>query len=131
MPAGGTWKVQNKQRPGAYINFVSVPRPLGTIGTRGVIAVALPMKWGAVGEVIEVLGTDLLNGKSLAKIGYSAFDTVESLPFRLALSNCYKGLFYRIDTGATKATGTISESKITVAGKISRHCGKSSVCGYH
>lgn len=117
MPAGGTWKVQNKQRPGAYINFVSVPRPLGTIGTRGVIAVALPMKWGAVGEVIEVLGTDLLNGKSLAKIGYSAFDTVESLPFRLALSNCYKGLFYRIDTGATKATGTISESKITVAAK--------------
>ena len=35
MPAGGTWTVQNKVRPGAYINFVSVPKALGTLGERG------------------------------------------------------------------------------------------------
>ena len=112
MPSGGTWKAQNKVRPGAYINFVSVPKPVGTVGERGVVAIALPMSWGATDSLIEVYGSDLLDGKSLEKIGCTAYDA-ESLPFRLALKYCYKGLFYRMDRGGLVATATNGELTIS------------------
>lgn len=114
MPSGGTWKAQNKVRPGAYINFKSVPKPVGTVGERGVVAIALPMSWGATDSLIEVYGSDLLDGSSLEKIGCTAFDS-ESLPFRLALKYCYKGLFYRMDRGG--ATATVTNSNLTVTAK--------------
>lgn len=117
MPAGGTWTVQNKQRPGAYINFKSVPKPIGAFGDRGVIACALPMTWGPTDQLITLYGEELLNGKSLAKIGCDAFDTAESLPYRLALAGCYKALLYRADTGGTKATSTLSAGSLTVIAK--------------
>ena len=41
MPSGGTWIAQNKVRPGAYINFVSVPKAVGTLGERGTVAIGL------------------------------------------------------------------------------------------
>ena len=41
MPSGGTWIAQNKVRPGAYINFVSVPKKVGTLGERGTVAIGL------------------------------------------------------------------------------------------
>lgn len=112
MPSGGTWKAQNKVRPGAYVNFVSVPKPVGTVGERGVVAIALPMSWGATDSLIEVYGSDLLDGKSLEKIGCTAYDA-ESLPFRLALKYCYKGLFFRADRGGLTATATHGNLTIT------------------
>lgn len=117
MPAGGTWTVQNKQRPGAYINFVSVPKPVGTIGDRGVMTACLPMTWGPAGQLITLYGEDLLNGKSLAKVGCTAFDTEESLPYRLALTGSYKALLFRADTGGTKATNVISMGVLTANAK--------------
>lgn len=107
MPSGGTWKAQNKVRPGAYINFVSVPKPMGTLGERGVVAIALPMSWGSTDSLIELYSTDLISGASLEKVGCTATDS-ESLPFRLALKYAYKGLFYRMDRGGTKATVTVT-----------------------
>ena len=44
--AGGTWVSQNKERPGAYINFNSVTAPEVEIGSRGIATIALPLKWG-------------------------------------------------------------------------------------
>ena len=38
---GGTYLVQNKILPGAYINFVSQPRAMGTLGERGTVCMAL------------------------------------------------------------------------------------------
>lgn len=103
MPGGGIWTVQNKQRPGAYINFKSVPKPVGLLGDRGTVTAALPMSWGPEGQLIELYGTDLLDGKSLSKVGYTAFDAL-SLPFRMLLAGCYKALIYRGDTGGNKAS---------------------------
>ena len=114
MPSGGNWKAQTKVRAGAYINFVSVPKPLGTVGERGVVAIAVPMTWGATDSLIEVYGEELLNGASLDKIGCTAYDA-ESLPFRLALKYCYKGLFYRMDRGGTKAT--VTHGNLTISAK--------------
>jgi hypothetical protein len=117
MPAGGTWTVQNKQRPGAYINFVAVPKPVGAIGDRGVMTACLPMTWGPTGQLITLYGEDLLNGKSLAKVGCTASDADESLPYRLALAGSYKALLFRADTGGTKATNVISPGVLTVEAK--------------
>lgn len=125
MPAGGTWTVQNKQRPGAYINFVSVPKPVGSIGDRGVMTACLPMTWGPAGQLITLYGEDLLNGKSLAKVGCTAFDTDESLPYRLALTGSYKALLFRADTGGTKATNVISTGVLTANAKHAGTTGNS------
>jgi len=103
--AGGTFKSQNKIRPGAYINFKAVAKPLSSLGTRGIVTMPVAMSWGA--EITELLSTDLIDGKSLAKIGYTAFDE-ESQIFREALKNCYKAIVYRLDTGGTKATGVLA-----------------------
>ncbi len=103
--AGGTFKSQNKIRPGAYINFKGVAKPLSSLGTRGVVTMPVAMSWGA--EVTELLSTDLIDGKSLPKIGYTAFDE-EAQIFREALKNAYKAIIYRLDTGGTKATASLT-----------------------
>lgn len=117
MPAGGTWTVQNKVRPGAYINFVSVPKAIGTLGQRGTVAVGMPMTWGPVGELIHLNGDELLNGASLAKVGVTAADTEASLPYRVALAGCYNALLFRTDVGGAKAKADIAASTLTVTAK--------------
>lgn len=123
MPAGGTWIAQNKVRPGAYINFVSVPKPVGTLGTRGVVAVGMPMTWGPEGELIKLTGDDLLNGASLAKVGVTSVDTEESLPYRVALAGCFTALLYRTDRGGKKASATILAETLTVSAKYNGSTG--------
>lgn len=110
--AGGIFTAQNKIRPGAYINFKAVTKPLSSLGTRGVVTMPLVMEWGD--EVTELLSSDLLDGKSLAKIGYTAFDE-ESQIIREALKNSYKAIIYRLDSGGTKATATLGT--LTVVAK--------------
>lgn len=108
--AGGTFLAQNKVRAGAYINFVAVPAPSTGIGTRGVAALPLMMDWGS--DYVELLSTDLVDGKSLAKVGLVASDEA-SLPMRLALSNAYKLLIARTNTGGSKAGVTSGNLKVT------------------
>lgn len=120
MPAGGTWTVQNKKRPGAYINFISVPKPLGVLGDRGTVAIALPMTWGPTDDLIRLTASDLLSGKSLEKVGCDVFgeDPTVSLPYRLALSGASTALLFRSNsTGGAKATAEISEGKLTANAK--------------
>ena len=38
---GGTFMTQNKVLPGAYINFVSRPRAMGSLGERGGVCVGI------------------------------------------------------------------------------------------
>lgn len=113
---GGTWTSQNKTRPGAYLSFTSVAQPSMTVGDRGIGTMPLPLSWGAEGELIEVLSTDLSTGASLATVGVTAFDDGAKL-LNLMLSNCYKALVYRLNTGGVKATGT--GGSLTVTAKYS------------
>ena len=115
MPSGGTWIAQNKVRPGAYINFVSVPKPVGTLGERGTVAIGLPMTWGPHDKIIKVTGNELLTGGSLPKIGCTAFDTEESLIYRVALSGAYTALLFRTDTAGQTAAATIKENVLKVS----------------
>lgn len=123
MPGGGIWTVQNKVRPGAYINFVSVPRAIGNLGSRGTVAVGMPMTWGPQGELIHLTGDDLLNGASLAKVGVTATDTEASLPYRVALAGCFNALLFRTDIGGTKATAIILADTLSVSARYTGSTG--------
>lgn len=112
MSAGGTWTVQNKVRPGAYINFKGVPTSLFNLGTRGVMTMPLALDYGDT--ITEVLASELLNGESLKKIGYTAFDE-EAQVIREALRGCSKAIIYRLDAGGVKASGV--KDSLTVTAK--------------
>ena len=67
---GGAFLVQNKVRPGAYINFVAKPQSLMNVSDRGIATLALPMSWGPEGEIIDILSSDLTDGTSIKTIIY-------------------------------------------------------------
>lgn len=108
--AGGTFIAQNKVRPGAYINFKAVSAPAISVGSRGIAAMPLATGWGD--EYIELLSTELQNGKSLAKVGCSFVDD-DALLYRLVLSNTYKLIIARSDINAgRKASVTVGDLKV-------------------
>lgn len=122
--AGGTFITQNKVRPGGYINFVAKPQSLMNISDRGIATMAIPMSWGPEGEIIDILSSDLTDGSSIPKIGYSSTD-VESLLFRICLQNCYRLKAWRLDTGGEKASATIgsAETALKPTAKYAGVCG--------
>lgn len=121
---GGTFLTQNKVRPGAYINFVAKPQSLMNVSDRGIATLALPMSWGPEGEIIDILSSDLTDGTSIKKIGYSATN-VESLLFRICLQNCYRLKAWRLDKGGKKASTTIGtgETAMKPTAKYPGICG--------
>lgn len=110
--AGGIWTSQNKTRPGAYINFKGYQPTSMMTGNRGVVAMGVPLDWGKEGELIEVTSSELLDGNSIKKIGFDAFNAKAKLVAG-ALSYCSTALVYRFDVGGTKATATIGNLKVT------------------
>ena len=51
---GGTFTVQNKLLPGAYINFVSASHASAELSDRGTAALPMVLDWGSEGEVFTV-----------------------------------------------------------------------------
>ena len=115
--AGGTWLSQNKKRPGAYINFKSVPKSLMTVGDRGIVAMGLPLSWGAEGKLIEVLSSDLIDGTSKKLVGFTAFDSASKLLAGASkLASGMKGNF-----GVVVAeTKEVDEAKLKAVPGVSR-----------
>ena len=50
--------VQNKELPGAYINFVSKSAASEILSERGIATMPLELDWGISGEIFEVSGQD-------------------------------------------------------------------------
>ena len=70
---GGTFLVQNKRLPGAYINTVSVAAASATLSDRGYAALPLEMGWGPQGEIFTVEQGDFLkNSQTLFGYSYTA-----------------------------------------------------------
>ena len=111
MAMGGTFLTHNKVLPGAYINFISKARPLGTIGDRGVIATCLEHNFGTPNEIIR-LDSEALQKDSLKILGYS-FQDNKLQPFREMIKNAKEILFYRLGGDGVKATATIEPLTIT------------------
>ena len=67
---GGTFMTQNKVLPGAYINFVSKPRAMGSLGERGVVCVGMELDWGREG-MTQIAEEDFRTGcEQLFGYGY-------------------------------------------------------------
>ncbi len=99
--AGGTYTVQNKVRPGVYINFESEGQSLGTLGERGIASIALTLPWGDPKKILTLeAGEDPFD-----KLGYD-ITASQLLLVKEALKRAKTLLLYRLNTG-TKATVTV------------------------
>ncbi|MBP1990211.1 phage tail sheath family protein [Paenibacillus eucommiae] len=105
--AGGTWTMQNKVRPGVYINIVSEGAPLGAAGERGITSLAQALPWGPSKQMIKInAGQDVKE-----VLGYD-LSTSQLLLVREALKRARTVLLYRLNTG-TKAAVTASGLTVT------------------
>lgn len=107
---GGTFTVQNKVLPGAYINFVSKARALGTLGERGVVALPWVSSWGKESEVVTINSADFQTN-ALNIFGYSYTDT-ELQPIREVFKGATALKLYRIG-GGDKAKAEINSLTVT------------------
>lgn len=108
---GGTFLVQNKVLPGAYINFVSRPRALGTLGERGVVCAAMELDWGASGMV--TVEAEDFRTEAKALFGYTYLhDKMKDL--RELFTHAKKLKLYRLN-GGTKAA--VTEGNLTITAK--------------
>ena len=105
---GGSFTVQNKKLPGAYINFVSVAAASATLSDRGVATTPLELDWGKEGEVFEVTNEDFQ--KNTLKIFGYAYDHVKMKGLRDLFLNAKTLYVYRLNGGGTKASNTYAEA---------------------
>lgn len=111
--AGGTFLGQNKIRPGAYINFKSVPKPSILVGNRGIATIPLSLDWGDTEKLIDVYSTEFSDGTSLSKIGFTATDEKENKLLKQVLANCYLAKVFNLNINSVKATKTTNDFTIT------------------
>jgi hypothetical protein len=107
---GGTFTVQNKILPGAYINFVSAGRA-AQLGSRGVVALPLELNWGPENKVFAVTAEDF-NRTAIDIFGYDPTD-VSLLLVREALKRAKTLLAYRVNSGGQKASATVGGMAVT------------------
>ena len=112
---GGTYLVQNKVLPGAYINFVSRPRAMGSLGERGVVCVGMEMNWGAAGMVTVEAAEFRTDSRKL--FGYD-YLSEEMKDMRELFLHAKKVKVYRLN-GGEKATAVLGGMTATAkyAGK--------------
>lgn len=106
---GGTFLVQNKVLPGAYINFVSLANASATLSDRGIATMPLELDWGIENEVFEVTNEDFQK-QSLTIFGYDY--TNEKLKGLRDLFKNIKTLYaYRLNGNGEKATNKYATAK--------------------
>lgn len=98
--AGGTWVTQNKVRPGTYINFVGQGTPVGAVGERGIMTMALSLGWGPSKQILSITNGDDVS----ALLGYDITSS-QMLLLREAFKRSRTVLLYRLNNG-TKAAVT-------------------------
>ena len=105
---GGTFTVQNKELPGAYINFVSAASANAALSDRGIATMPLELDWGVEGEIFEVTNEDFMKN-SLEIFGYEY--TNEKLKGLRDLFMNVKTLYaYRLNSGGEKAENTFARA---------------------
>jgi len=98
---GGTWLVQNKILPGAYINFVALNRANMVFSDRGVATMPLLLEWGETEGVMEVTTRDFQR-HSKRIFGYD-FTHPNLRGLRDLFRNIRVGYFYRLGSGGARA----------------------------
>lgn len=99
---GGTFTVQNKVLPGAYINFFSAAAASAAISDRGVATIPLMLDWGKDDEVITVTNEDFQR-QSQKIFGYAYTDD-KMKGLRDVFIGTKTLYTYRLNSGGTKAS---------------------------
>lgn len=104
--AGGTWKAQNRARPGVYINVAAQQTVAAAPGERGTLTMPLALSWGEAGKLMEIsAGAD-----TFTALGYHA---EEILLLREAMKHAKTVLLYRVNGGGLRATITTGGLTVT------------------
>jgi len=108
---GGSFTTQNKELPGAYINFVSASSANAGLSERGIVTMPLELDWGVQNEVFEVSSEDFR--KNSQKIfGYS-YNHEKMKGLRDLFINARTLYAYRLNSGGEKATNTFAAARYT------------------
>lgn len=103
---GGSFTTQNKELPGAYINFVSAASASAALSDRGIATMPLELDWGKEGKVFEVTSGDFQKN-SLKIFGY-AYDSPKMKGLRDLFIGAKTLYAYRLNSGGTKAENTFA-----------------------
>lgn len=105
---GGTFTVQNKTLPGAYMNFVNAQRATSALSERGFAAMPLVLDWGEEGKVFSVTNEEFI----LDCQKYFGYDYMHEKMkgLRDVFKNVQTLFVYRLNTGA-KASNTYGTAK--------------------
>lgn len=106
---GGTFLVQNKVLPGAYINFISVAKASATLSDRGIATIPLDMDWGPENQVVTVELADFL--KNSQKIFGYAYTAEKLKPMREIFKHAKTVYFFRLNASGVKAANTFATAK--------------------
>lgn len=105
---GGTFTVQNKELPGAYINFVSAANATATLSDRGICTMAMELDWGEDGKVFEVTNGDFQKN-SLKIFGYPySHEKLKGL--RDLFINAKTLYAYKLGSGGSKAENALAKA---------------------
>ncbi|MDE7298558.1 MAG: phage tail sheath family protein [Lachnospiraceae bacterium] len=105
---GGTFTAQNKELPGAYINFISAASANAALSDRGIATMPLELDWGADGAIFEVTSEDFQKN-SLAIFGYDyTHDKLKGL--RDLFRNARTLYAYKLTSGGAKAENDLAEA---------------------
>lgn len=108
MLGGGTFLVQNKELPGAYINFVSAASTSANLSERGIATMPLELDWGKDGEVFEVESGDFQkNSRKIFGYDYT-HDKLKGL--RDLFLNARTLYAYKLTSGGKKAANDFAEA---------------------
>ena len=100
---------QNKELPGAYMNFVSKSAATAALSGRGIATMALELDWGREGEIFEVTNGDFQKN-STEIFGYEyTSDKLRGL--RDLFLNTHTLYAYRLNGGGKKAGNSLAEAR--------------------
>lgn len=108
---GGSFTTQNKELPGAYINFISAASANTALSERGIVTMPLELDWGIEREVFEVSNEGFR--KNSQKIFGYPYDHDKMKGLRDLFMNAKTLYAYRLNSSGTKASNDYATAKYT------------------
>ena len=106
---GGSFTSQNKELPGAYINFVSAASASAALSDRGIATMPLELDWGVDDGIFEVTSEDFR--RNCQKIFGYPYDHAKMKGLRDLFLGAKTLYAYRLNGGGGKAANTFASAK--------------------
>jgi len=105
---GGTFVTQNKELPGAYINFISAASANAALSDRGIATMHLELDWGVDGGIFKVTNEEFKKN-SLEVFGYD-YTHSKLKGLRDLFLNIQTLYVYKLTSGGQKASNDFAEA---------------------